>query len=94
MSSDKVTFKLLEAKLIGTDTVNFRLEDGTNVKIRVEIDKCAIAENFKNPDGSDHYMINPSIKLTILPKSKTFTIPRDKINVPRSPKPLPDNLIR
>ena len=43
MSEEKVEFKILEAKLVGSNTVVFRLEDGAMVKVKVDIGRAAVA---------------------------------------------------
>jgi hypothetical protein len=79
ISEEKVEFKILEAKLVGNDTVVFRLEDGAMVKVKVDIERAAVAMNFKNPDGTPHYNIGTGLKLTIIPKDKKFYIPKSKL---------------
>ena len=61
MSEDKdtVQFRILDYKLIGSDTVAFRLEDGAIVKIKVDLDRAGVAENFKNPDGTSQQVTEP-----------------------------------
>jgi hypothetical protein len=92
---DNVEFKLLEYKCIGNDTVVFELEDGAKVKIKVDIDKIGIASNFKNPDGTPHYLVNPTIRVNVIPADKMFRIPRSQVRVQQSrphSKP-PDHMI-
>ena len=79
MSEEKVEFKILEAKLVGSDTVVFRLEDGAMVKIKVDIERAAVATDYKNPDGTPHYSIGTGLKLKIIPKEKKFYIPKSKL---------------
>jgi hypothetical protein len=79
MSEDKVEFKWLEAKSVGTDTVVFRLEDGAMVKLRVDITRAGVATNFKNPDGSPHYSINTNVGIQIIPADKRFTLPKSQV---------------
>ena len=79
MSEEKVEFKILEAKLIGSNTVVFRLEDGTMIKVKVDIERAAVAIDFKNPDGTPHYNIGTGVRLTIIPKDKKFYIPKSKL---------------
>jgi len=82
MSDAKVEFKQLDVKLVGSDTVVFRLEDGAMVKIKVDIDRAGVALNFTNPDGSPHYNINASLKVNVVPKGKKFSIPRSQLAKP------------
>lgn len=62
-SKDKIDFKLLDHERIGNEFVSFKLEDGTLVKVKVDLDRVGIATNYKNPDGTPHYAINTSVKL-------------------------------
>lgn len=86
MEKGNVEFKWLDSKSVGSDTVVFRLEDGTRVKIRVEINRAGIATNFKNPDGTPHYAIDAGLRIQVIPKAKKFYIPRSKLRSPRPPK--------
>jgi len=71
---DLVEFKWLEAKLVGSDTVTFRLEDGALVKVKVDVDRAGVAVNYANPDGTPYYHVETSLKgnITPLPK-RNFT---------------------
>ncbi len=86
MEKDKVEFKILDAKLVGSDTVVFKLEDGAGVKIRVDIGRAAVATNFQNPDGSPHFMINPNIQIKIIPGTRKFYVPKSKLRMPKPTK--------
>jgi len=86
MAKENVEFKMLEAKLTGSDTVVFRLEDGAMIKIRVEINRAGVAINFKNPDGTPNYNISAGLRIQIVPSSKKFYIPKSKLRMPRPPK--------
>jgi hypothetical protein len=79
MSDQNVEFKWLDAKLLGSDTVMFKLEDGATVKIKVDVDRAGVAVNFTNPDGSPHYNINASLKVNVTPSSKKFSIPKSRL---------------
>ena len=84
--SEDIEFELLESKPVGSDTVVFRLEDGAIVKIRVDIDRAGVAINYKNPDGSPHYNIAVSNKITIIPPNKRYRLPREHLQLPAQPK--------
>ena len=86
MGKENVEFKWLDAKLTGSDTVVFRLEDGTLIKARVEIGRAGIATNFKNPDGTPHYLVDAQVRLQIIPGSKKFYVPKSKLRIPHPPK--------
>jgi hypothetical protein len=85
MSEEKIEFKMLDSKLLGSDTVVFRLEDGAMVKIKVDIDRAGIAINFRNPDGSPHYNINAGLKINVTPAEKKYQIPKSQLP-PSAPK--------
>jgi hypothetical protein len=91
LSEDKnnIEFKILEYKLVGSDTVTFKLEDGASVIVKVDLSRVGIAENFKNPDGTPHYNINIDAKLRITPPDGKYKISKSKIRSPPSP-PLTD----
>ena len=86
MKEEQVEFKWLDAKLVGSDTVVFRLEDGAMVKIKVDIRRAGVAVNFKNPDGTPHYAVDTNLRLQVIPKSKKFYIPKSKLRIPAPPK--------
>lgn len=86
MSNDNVEFKMLNAKLVGSDTVVFRLEDGAQVKIVVGIGRAGVAVGFTNPDGTPHYNINTALRLEVTPPKKKYFIPRSKLKVPTAKK--------
>jgi len=86
MVKEDVEFKWLDAKLTGSDTVVFRLEDGAMVKITVDINRAGVATNFKNPDGTPHYNIGAGLRVQIIPSSKKYYIPKSKLRIPRPPK--------
>jgi hypothetical protein len=89
MSESKVEFKWLEAKCNGTDTVVFRLEDGAVVKVKVDIDRAGVAAKFSNPDGTPHYEIGTSLKITVIPPKKSYYVPRSQLKIP-APKESQD----
>ena len=74
-----VEFRWLEARLVGSDTVTFRLEDGALVKVKVDIDRAGVAVNHTNPDGTPHYHIDASLKVTVTPHTRKFYIPRSEL---------------
>ena len=86
MTEDKIEFKMLKAKLVGSDTVVFRLEDGAQVKIVVGIGRAGVAVNFKNPDGTPRYNINTALRLDVTPPKKKYFIPRSKMKIPTAKK--------
>ena len=49
---NKIEFKMLDFKRLENEFVSFKLEDGTIVKVKVDLDRVGIATNFTNPDGT------------------------------------------
>lgn len=84
MSEDKdtVQFRIIDYKLVGSDTVTFSLDDGAIVKVKVDIDRVGVAENFKNPDGNPHYNIGAGLKIQIIPPGGKYRIPKSKVRLP------------
>lgn len=68
---------MLDYERVGADFVSFKLEDGTIVKVKVDLDRVGIATNHKNPDGTPHYAINTSVKLTIIPSDRKFSVEKN-----------------
>ena len=83
---EKIEFKMLDYERIENDFVSFELEDGTLVKVKVDLDRVGIAVNFKNPHGTPHYAINTSVKLSITPPDKKFTVEKNTIKG-KNPQP-------
>jgi len=84
---EKIEFKMLEFDRLKNDFVSFKLEDGTIVKVRVDLDRVGIATNFTNPDGTPHYAINTSVKLSIIPKNKKFSVEKKSVKGKQSSPP-------
>ena len=76
---DKIYFNMLDYAVEGSDTVSFKLEDGTIVKVKVGIERVGVATNFRNPDGSLHYAVNTSVKLYVIPYDKRFSLSRSQV---------------
>lgn len=77
-SKNKIEFKMLDCERVGSDFVAFKLEDGALVKVKVDLDRAGIATNHKNPDGTPHYAINTSVKITIIPNNRTFSMEKNQ----------------
>ncbi len=84
---NKIEFKMLDHERLENDFVSFKLEDGTIVKVKVDLDRVGIATNFTNPDGTPHYAINTSVKLSIIPKNKKFSVEKKSIKGKQSSPP-------
>ena len=65
---------MLDYERVGNDFVAFKLEDGALVKVKVDLDRAGVATNHKNPDGTPHYAINTSVKITVIPSDRTFSL--------------------
>jgi len=86
-SKEKTEFKMLDYKRLENEYVAFELEDGTVVKVKVDLDRVGKALNFKNPDGTPHYAINTSIKLSIIPSDKKFSVEKSSLKNKKPPPP-------
>ncbi len=86
-SKDKIDFKLLDHERIGNESVSFKLEDGTIVKVKVDLDRVGIATNYRNPDGTQHYAINTSVKISVIPSERKFSVEREAIKGKSSSPP-------
>jgi hypothetical protein len=75
MSQDQIKFRQLSVKLVGSNVVNFRLEDGTLVKVHVELARVGVALDRKNPDGTPIYNFSAGMRFETLTKDKTFYAP-------------------
>jgi hypothetical protein len=84
---NKIEFKMLDHKRLENDFVSFKLEDETIVKVKVDLDRVGIATNFTNPDGTPHYAINTSVKLSIIPKNKKFSVEKKSVKGKQSSPP-------
>ena len=84
---DKIEFKMLDYERLENEFVSFKLEDGTIVKVKVDLDRVGIATNFTNPDGTPHYAINTSVKLSVLPHDKKFSVEKTSIKGKQSSPP-------
>jgi hypothetical protein len=86
-TKDKVEFKMLEHTRVGDEHVTFKLEDGTIVKVKVDLDRVGIALNYKNPDGTPHYAVNASLKLSLIPNERKFFVEPDAVKGKSPPSP-------
>lgn len=78
-SEEQTRFRILSAKLVGSNVVNYRLEDETLVKIHVEMIRAGVAIDCKAPDGSPIYNFNINPRVEIIPKDKTFLAPKPQM---------------
>ncbi|MFQ5970033.1 MAG: hypothetical protein ACE5J2_06030 [Nitrososphaerales archaeon] len=83
---EKIEFRMLDHERVGDDSITFKLEDGTIVKVKVDLDRAGIATNYRNPDGTAHYAINTSVKVFVVPHDRKFTVPKGQVKV-QSTKP-------
>ena len=86
-SKDKIDFKMLDHERMGNEFVSFKLDDGTIVKVKVDLDRVGIATNYKNPDGTPHYAINTSVKISIIPNERKFSVEKNAIKGKSSSPP-------
>ena len=84
---NKIEFKMLDYSRLENEFVSFKLEDGTVVKVKVDLDRVGIATNFTNPDGTPHYAINTSVKLSVIPNNRKFSGEKTSIKGKQSSPP-------
>ena len=84
---NKIEFKMLDYERLENEFVSFKLEDGTVVKVKVDLDRVGIATNFTNPDGTPHYAINTSVKLSVIPNNRTFSVEKTNVKGKQSSPP-------
>jgi hypothetical protein len=75
MAQEQIKYKQISAKLVGSNVVNFRLEDETLLKIHVEVGRIGVAVDRKNPDGTPLYLCNINFRTDYETKDKTFYAP-------------------
>ena len=84
---NKIEFKMLDFERLENEFVSFKLEDGTVVKVKVDLDRVGIATNFSNPDGTPHDAINTSVKLSVIPSNRKFSVEKTSIKGKQSSPP-------
>jgi hypothetical protein len=79
VTQEQIKFKQISAKLVGSNVVNFRLEDGNLLKVHVELARVGVAIDRKAPDGTPIYnfILNPRVEIET--KDKTFYAPAPPI---------------
>jgi len=83
MSQKEVEFTYLAAKVVGNDTVVFRLEDGAQVIVRVDINRAGFRINPSTGSRDYNFEFNNTVK--VVPHDKKF-----KALVPEQPPPKKD----
>ncbi len=86
-SKEKIEFKMLDYERLENDYVSFKLEDGTIVKVKIDLDRVGKAVNYTNPDGTPHYAINTAVKLSIVPSDKKFSVEKTSLKGKNSSPP-------
>ena len=79
MAQEQIKFKQISAKLVGSNVVNFRLEDGNLLKVHLELTRMGVAVDRKAPDGTPIYNISLNPRVEIETKDKTFFAPAPPI---------------
>jgi len=85
--NDKIEFKMLGYKRLENEFVSFELEDGSIVKVKIDLDRVGKAVNFKNRDGTPRYTINTSVKVSIIPSDRKFSVEKSSIKSKKSSPP-------
>ena len=83
MAQEQIKYKLISAKLVGSNVVCFRLEDETLVKVHVDLARVGMAIDRKNPDGTPIYNVNAGMRIDFESKDKTFYAPAPPIPTKR-----------
>ena len=83
---DEIEFKMLESNADGSDEVIFQLEDGSIIKIRVNIDRAGVATNYRNSDGSKHYNVQASMSVNVISSDRTYKITKSGMKSGKSDK--------
>ncbi len=78
---------MLDFERLENDYVSFKLEDGTVVKVKIDLDRVGKAVNYTNPDGTPHYAINTAVKLSIVPSDKKFSVEKTSLKGKNSSPP-------
>ncbi len=86
-SKEKIEFKMLDYERLENDYISFKLEDGTIVKVKVDLDRVGKAVNYTNPDGTPHYAINTAVKLSIVPSDRKFSVEKTSLKGKNSSPP-------
>jgi len=76
---NKIEFEMLDYNRLENDFVSFKLEDGTVVKVKVDLERVGKSINYKNPDGTPHYAISTAVKLSIIPSDKKFSLEKKSV---------------
>ena len=92
IDGDRIEFRMLDHASVGDDTVSFRLEDGTTVKVKVTLERVGIATNYRNPDGTAHYAVNSAVKVYVIPSDKKFTMPKSQVTGNTPPDRQPSHI--
>ena len=83
---DEIEFKMLESNADGSDEVIFQLEDGSIIKIRVNIDRAGVATNYRNSDGSKHYNVQASMSVNVISSDRTYKLTKSVMKSDKSDK--------
>ena len=84
---EKIEFKMLDSKRLENDYVSFELEDGSIVKVKVDLERVGKAINFTNSDGTPRYAINTSVKVSVIPADRKFSVGKNSLNPKKSSPP-------
>ena len=79
MTQEQIRFKQITAKLVGSNVVNFHLEDGNLLKVHVELTRVGVAIDRKAPDGTPIYNFTLNPRVEIETKDKTYLAPAPPI---------------
>ncbi|MGD0451660.1 MAG: hypothetical protein ABSA79_11490 [Candidatus Bathyarchaeia archaeon] len=79
MAQEQIKYKQISVKLVGSNVVNFRLEDGTLLKIFVEVTRAGVAVDRKGPDGMPIYNLNINTRPELETKDRIYFAPPPQV---------------
>lgn len=79
MAQERIKYKQISAKLVGSNVVNYRLEDGTLFKIHVDLARVGVAVDRKSPDGMPLYNFGIGTRVEVQSKDKIYYAPLPRL---------------
>jgi len=76
---DETEYNMLVSKAKGPEEVIFELEDGSIIKIRVNIDRAGVST-----DGSKHYNVQASMSVNVIPADRKYKLTKPGVKSDKS----------
>ena len=82
---NKIEFRMLDHERLENDFVSFKLEDGTIVKVKVDLDRVGIAINFQILTA--HHIMQSTLQSNYLlyQKTKNFQLKKNQLKENKVP---------